>query len=107
MEKLENFRDETMGAKISLARAQIEGGVTKLERDTKAAYEAVKLKVGQIKDHQFQYNVRTLLEKAKDEADRRFVDEEDKAYEQIDVIEEWAEEWTESAVDSYYEKIVW
>ena len=66
-----------MGTKITQTRGQIEYGVTKLERDIKAAYEAVKLKISQISDHHFQYNVRSLLESAKDEADRRFVHEED------------------------------
>ena len=77
IEKLENFRDVTMEEKVAQARYQIQYGVTKLERDIKAAYEAVKLKISQIQDHHFQYNVRSLLENAKAEADRRFVHEED------------------------------
>ena len=53
IEKLEDFRDVTMGAKIAQARSQIEFGVTKLERDIKGAYEAVKLQISQIQDHHF------------------------------------------------------
>ena len=53
IEKLEKFRDTTMGAKIAQARAQIEAGVIKLERDITGAYEAVKMKISQIQDHHF------------------------------------------------------
>ena len=69
--KLSNFRDEIMSIKISTARAEVDAGLTNKERAIKAAYEAVKLKISKIEDHHFQYNVRSLLEDAKAEADRR------------------------------------
>ena len=68
--KLETFRDQTMDSKIATARAEVDAGLTKKDRDIKAAYEAVKLKISKIEDHQFQYNVRSLLKDAKAEADR-------------------------------------
>ena len=51
--KLANFRDVIMDLKISTARAEVDAGLTKKERDIKAAYEAVKLKISKIEDHHF------------------------------------------------------
>ena len=51
--KLAEFRDTIMDVKISTARAEVDAGLTKKERDIKAAYEAVKLKISKIEDHHF------------------------------------------------------
>jgi len=102
---LEKFRDETMDAKIATARAEIEYGLTKKERDIKAAYEAVKLKISKIDDHHFQYNVRSLLEDAKAEADRRCAHDEHDAHELIDGIEEWVWDFVEESTERYNDKV--
>ena len=103
--KLETFRDETMDAKIATARAEIDSGLTKKERDIKAAYEAVKLKIGKIEDHHFQYNVRSLLEDAKAEADRRCAHEDHDTNAIVDGIEAWVWDFTTESMERYTEKV--
>ena len=105
LNKLMVFRDTTMDLKISTARAEVDAGLTRKERDIKAAYEAVKLKISKIEDHHFQYNVRTLLEDAKAEADRRCAHEEDGAGDAIDGIEEWVWDFVEESTIRYNEKV--
>lgn len=105
VEKLEWFRDDIMDAKIATARAEVDAGLTKKERDIKAAYEAVKLSISKIDDHHFQYNVRTLLEDAKAEADRRCAHEEHDTGAIIDGIEQWVWDFTEESVSRVEEKI--
>ena len=103
--KLIEFRDDIMEPKIAQARAEIEAGLLKKERGIAAAYEAVKLKISKIEDHHFQYNVRTLLEDAKAEADRRCAHEEDGAGDAIDGIEEWVWDFVEESTIRYNEKV--
>ena len=102
---LETFRDETMDAKIAVARAEIDAGLTKKERDIKAAYEAVKLKISKIEDHHFQYNVRTLLEEAKAEADRRCAHEDHDTNAIVDGIEAWVWDFTTESIERYTDKV--
>lgn len=103
--RLEMFRDQIMDQKIATARAEVDAGLTKKERDIKAAYEAVKLKISKIDDHHFQYNVRTLLEDAKAEADRRCAHEEHGTNEIIDGIEEWVWDFVEESILRYNDKV--
>lgn len=103
--KLETFRDVTMDAKVATARAEIDAGLTKKERDIKAAYEAVKLKISKIGDHHFQYNVRTLLEEAKGEADRRCAHEDHDTNAIVDGIEAWVFDFTRESIERYTEKV--
>jgi len=103
--KLEWFRDDIMDAKIATARAEIDAGLTKKGRDIKAAYEAVKLSISKIDDHHFQYNVRSLLEDAKAEADRRAAHEEHDTGAIIDGIEQWVWDFTEESVRRVEEKV--
>ena len=103
--KLEVFRDETMDAKIATARAEVDAGLTKKERDIKAAYEAVKLKISKIEDHHFQYNVRSLLEDAKAEADRRCAHEDHDTNAIVDGIEAWVWDFVDESIDRYTAKV--
>jgi len=103
--KLEWFRDDIMDDKIATARAEIEAGLTKKERDIKAAYEAVKLSLSKIDDHHFQYNVRSLLEDAKGEADRRCAHEEHDTHEVIDGIEQWVWDFVEESIARFEGKV--
>lgn len=103
--KLEEFRDVTMDAKIATARAEVDAGLTKKERDIRAAYEAVKLKISKIEDHHFQYNVRTLLEDAKAEADRRCAHEDHDTNAIVDGIETWVWDFVEESIDRYTAKV--
>ena len=103
--KLETFRDETMDAKIATARAEVDAGLTKKERDIGAAYEAVKLKISKIADHHFQYNVRSLLEDAKAEADRRCAHEDHDTNAIVDGIEAWTWDFTEESIMRYTDKV--
>ena len=80
-------------------------GLTKKERDIKAAYEAVKLKISKIDDHHFQYNVRSLLEDAKAEADRRCAHEEHDSHAIIDGIEQWVWDFVEESVHRFEDKV--
>lgn len=105
VQKLEWFRDDIMDAKLATARAEVDAGLTKKERDIKAAYEAVKLSISKIDDHHFQYNVRTLLEDAKAEADRRCAHEEHDTGAIIDGIEQWVWDFTEESVARVEEKV--
>jgi hypothetical protein len=105
VEKLDWFRDDIMDAKLATARAEVDAGLTKKERDIKAAYEAVKLSISKIDDHHFQYNVRTLLEDAKAEADRRAAHEEHDTGALIDGIEQWVWDFTEESIARVEEKI--
>jgi hypothetical protein len=105
VEKLEWFRDDIMEQKIATARAEVEAGLTKKERDIKAAYEAVKLSISKIDDHHFQYNVRSLLEDAKAEADRRCAHEEHDSHEIIDGIEQWVWDFVEESVARFEGKV--
>jgi hypothetical protein len=102
---LETFRDVTMDAKIATARAEVDAGLTKKERDIKAAYEAVKLKISKIEDHHFQYNVRTLLEDAKAEADRRCAHEDHDTNAIVDGVEAWVWDFTTESMERYNEKV--
>ena len=103
--KLANFRDVIMDLKISTARAEVDAGLTKKERDIKAAYEAVKLKISKIEDHHFQYNVRSLLEDAKAEADRRCSHEDHDTNAIIDGIEAWSWDFTSESMTRYSNKV--
>ena len=103
--KLTNFRDVIMDLKISTARAEIDAGLTKKERDIKAAYEAVKLKISKIEDHHFQYNVRSLLEDAKAEADRRCSHEDHDTNAIVDGIEAWTWDFTSESMTRYTNKV--
>ena len=103
--KLSNFRDEIMSIKISTARAEVDAGLTNKERAIKAAYEAVKLKISKIEDHHFQYNVRSLLEDAKAEADRRCSHEDHDTNALIDGVEEWVWDFVEESTIRYSEKV--
>lgn len=105
VEQLEWFRDDIMDAKIATARAEVDAGLTKKERDIKAAYEAVKLSISKIDDHHFQYNVRTLLEDAKAEADRRCAHEEHDTGAIIDGMEQWVADFTAESVARVEEKV--
>lgn len=103
--KLIHFRDEVMSVKIAAARAEVEAGLLKKERSVAAAYEAVKMKISKIEDHHFQYNVRTLLEDAKAEADQRCAHEEDNTGELIDDIEEWVWDFVQESTIRYNDKV--
>ena len=103
--KLAEFRDDIMDVKISTARAEVDAGLTKKERDIKAAYEAVKLKISKIEDHHFQYNVRSLLEDAKAEADRRCSHEDHDTNAIIDGVEAWTWDFTSESMDRYTNKV--
>jgi hypothetical protein len=105
VKKLEWFRDDIMEQKIATARAEVEAGLTKKERDVKAAYEAVKLSISKIDDHHFQYNVRSLLEDAKAEADRRCAHEEHDTHAIIDDIEEWVFEFVDESITRFEGKV--
>jgi hypothetical protein len=105
LDKLETFRHVTMDAKIATARAEIDAGLTKKERDINAAYEAVKLKISKIEDHHFQYNVRTLLEDAKAEADRRCAHEDHDTNAVVDGIETWVWDFVEESIERYTGKV--
>ena len=94
-----------MEQKIATARAEVEAGITKKERDIKAAYEAVKLSISKIDDHHFQYNVRSLLEDAKAEADRRCAHEDHDTNEIIDDIENWVWDFVEESIDRFNGKV--
>ena len=94
-----------MDAKIATARAEIDAGLTKKERDIKAAYEAVKLKISKIEDHHFQYNVRSLLEDSKAEADRRCAHEDHDTNAIVDGIEAWVWDFTTESIERYTEKV--
>ena len=58
-----------------------------------------------IDDHHFQYNVRTLLEDAKAEADRRCAHEEDDTAKIINEIEQWVWEFVAESNERYDEKV--
>jgi len=94
-----------MDAKLATARAEVDAGVTKKERDVRAAYEAVKLQISKIDDHHFQYNVRTLLEDAKAEADRRCAHEDHDTNALIDGVEEWVWDFVEESTSRYNDKV--
>ena len=94
-----------MDAKIATARAEVDAGLTKKERDVKAAYEAVKLKISKIEDHHFQYNVRSLLEDAKAEADRRCAHEDHDTNAIVDGIEAWVWDFVEESIERYNAKV--
>jgi len=103
--KLIVFRDEIMSVKIAAARADVEAGLLRKERSVAGAYEAVKMKISQIEDHHFQYNVRTLLEDAKAEADQRCELEEENTGELIDDIEEWVWDFVQESTIRYNDKV--
>ena len=105
LKKLTDFRDITMDLKVSTARAEVDAGLTRKERDIKAAYEAVKLKISKIEDHHFQYNVRSLLEDAKAEADRRCSHEDHDTNAIIDGVEAWSWDFTSESMDRYTDKV--
>ena len=94
-----------MSVKISTARAEVDAGLTNKERAIKAAYEAVKLKISKIEDHHFQYNVRSLLEDAKAEADRRCSHEDHDTNAIIDGVEAWTWDFTSESMDRYTGKV--
>jgi len=98
---VETYRDDTMANKIAMARAEVGAGLTKKERDVEAAYQAVLLKIIKIDDHHFQYNVRTLLEDSKAEADRRCAHEEVDTKALIDELERWVATWVDETIRSY------
>jgi hypothetical protein len=58
-----------------------------------------------IDDHHFQYNVRTLLEDAKAEADRRCAHEEVDTDKIIDGIEQWVWDFVEESTNRYDAKV--
>lgn len=103
--KLDYFHEYTMSTKIAAARATVASGLKQKDRDIKAAYEAVKLKIMKIDDHHFQYNVRTLLEDAKAEADRRCAHEEDDTAKIIDGIEQWVWDFVAESNTRYDDKV--
>ena len=94
-----------MDTKIHTARAEVEAGIVKKQRDIEAAYQAVKLSISKIDDHHFQYNVRTLLEDAKGEADRRCAHEEHDTGALIDDIEQWVWDFAEESVSRFQDKV--
>lgn len=94
-----------MDAKIAAARAEVEAGLTKKDRDIRAAYEAVKLSISKIDDHHFQYNVRSLLEDAKAEADRRCAHEEHDTHAAVDSVEQWVWDFVEESVARFEDKV--